>query len=63
MWFFEIAAIIIMATIAAWLIVVAGLFILGVIAAAITTAHEWEEWSQERPDDRKGKENRDNAEF
>lgn len=55
----EIVGIILAAVIAAWLLITGALFILGVIAAAITEVHGWEEWA----DQGEGKESRDNAEF
>lgn len=58
-----IAAIFLIITIIAigGLLVFVALLFAGFIATAINEAHAWEEWRQERPDDRKGKENQDNA--
>lgn len=61
MCFTEIAAVICTVVFIAWLIVTSGLFVFGIIAAAIMTAHAWEEWGDR--EEKKEKENRDNAEF
>lgn len=40
----------------AMLLVILAAVTVGIIAQALNQAHAWEEWQQERPEDKKGKE-------
>lgn len=44
-----------LALLGAILLVILAAAIIGIITQAINQAHAWEEWYQERQDDRKGK--------